>query len=277
MTALTLFIFNTFMSSNHSCCPTVHLGAELPYEKQIACLSQEESNYAALNVFLCLSSVPDHTWVQNVRVSPLSHSLRTLLGVPKALLKFPAALRGPSPLAVFCFAWNVFSLPLLSKWAFWWLFLSQLLWFLVCPLLIFIFFTHSPHSTFRYSSTFLCRFWYLLLLHVCQKLFLCPPKWNLSPASSRINTGNTRASILGGSWGKLGQCLWDEMYPAVVAFLHCVKIWKVTEKTWEKSICTIWTLLSPFLVTLTWWKVATCFAPWGASSAILYSCIGYCE
>lgn len=43
-------------------------------------------------------------------VSPVSHSLKSLLGVPKALLKFPTALLGPPPLAAFCVALQIFPL-----------------------------------------------------------------------------------------------------------------------------------------------------------------------
>lgn len=43
-------------------------------------------------------------------VSPVSHSIKSLLGVPIALLKFPTSFLGPSPLAAFCLVLGIFPL-----------------------------------------------------------------------------------------------------------------------------------------------------------------------
>lgn len=151
------------------------------------------------------------------------------------------------------------------------------LWFLVCPLFIFIFFTPLPTAIpwFQHFSL-------LVLLFVpARSLSEAAPlasRVELVPSEQSGKHRQHRGKHCRGSWGKLGQCLrWAVPSWTVVAFWHCAKIWKMTETSWGKSTCALQTLPSPFIVGLAWWEVAACSAPWAARSAALCPCMGYCE
>lgn len=92
----------------YSCCPTVHWGAELSYKRQMTCLSQEERNFMLFSMSSYVPALFQIISAFKRSEPPVSRSLKTLLGVHKALLKFLNAPLGPFPLAVFYFALRIF-------------------------------------------------------------------------------------------------------------------------------------------------------------------------
>lgn len=273
--ALTLFIFNTLTSSIHSCCPILHLGAELPYKKQITCLHQEESNFM---LFLMSSYVQAQfqikSWWQK-SVSPVSRSLKMLLGYLNLHWSFWLPFLVPLPLLYFVLLLEYFLSALIVQVSF----------SVPLSLTTFVLGLSPPHFQFLHLPP-LHTPWFqhfsLLLFVFVRKLSEAAPLASQVKLISIEQSGKYRqhrGERCRGELRKIGSVSLGWAVPSwtVVAFWHCAKIWKMTETSWKKSACALQTLPSPFTVTLPWWEVAACSAPWGASSATLCPCIGYCE